>query len=102
VHPHTPIEGTIVNTTLSHTLTHPPDTEDRTVRIPAPDELRALSLGDRLSLRIGLWLLQRSQRPRRERPLATSTAGPLLISDRHLSPRESAIVLSYHLQRQMH
>ncbi|MFS0852250.1 hypothetical protein [Microbacterium sp. 179-I 3D4 NHS] len=91
-----------MNTTLSHTLTHPPDTEDRTVRFPAPDELRALSAADRLSLRIGLWLLQRTQRPRRRRREWRSVSGPLLLSDQHLTPRESAIVLSYHLQRQMH
>ena len=57
-----------MNTTLHLSIPHPPDIEDREVlQIPRPEELRRLSLVDRLSLRIGLWLFQRAQRPRRQR-----------------------------------
>lgn len=92
-----------MNLTLSRSTTHPPDTEDRQVlHIPAPDELRALSLVDRLSLRIGLWLFQRAQRPRRLRSREFSSASPLFLNDQHLGARESSILLAYHLQRQLH
>ncbi|MFJ4252758.1 hypothetical protein [Microbacterium sp. NPDC090003] len=91
-----------MNITLSRNITHPPDTQDRTVlHIPEPDELRALSLGDRLSLRIGLWLLRRAQRPRRPKR-EFAPAAPLFLHELHRSPQESAAILAYHLQRQMH
>lgn len=89
-----------MNTTLSHSATHPPDTEDRQVlQIPAPEELRRLALADRLSLRFGLWLFERAQRPRRRR--ITATTDPLFLGDRHLSHRESIALLTYDLQRQL-
>jgi hypothetical protein len=87
-------------TTLSHSTTHPPDTEDRQVlHIPAPAELRRLALADRLSLRFGLWLFERAQRPRRRR--TTTTTDPLFLGERNLSPRESIALLTYDLQRQL-
>lgn len=91
-----------MNITLSRTITHPPDTQDRTVlHIPEPEELRALSFGDRLSLQIGLWLLRRAQRPRRpKREFAPAPA--LFLHEQYRSPQESATILAYHLQRQMH
>jgi len=92
-----------VNTTLHRNLTHPPDTEDQLVlHLPAPDELRRLALSDRLSLRIGLWLLQRAQRPRREHRVASPTAyDSLHLERRGRTPAESFALLTYDLQRQL-
>lgn len=92
-----------MNTTLSHTTTHPPDTEDQQVlRLPAPEELRALAFADRLSFRIGLWLLERAQRPVRRRSRNHAPARTLFLDAQHLSARETSTILAYHLQRQMH
>lgn len=92
-----------MNTTLYRSITHPPDTEDQLVlHIPAPDELQRLALADRLSLRIGLWLLQRAQRPRRERRTASpvySDGSPLERRDR--AAGETLALLTYDLQRQL-
>lgn len=92
-----------MNTTLHRSTTHPPDTEDQQVlHIPAPDELRRLALADRLSLRIGIWLLQRAQRPRRERRIAASYPdGVLHLDRRDRTPVESYALLTYDLQRQL-
>lgn len=92
-----------MNTTLHRGIAHPPDTEDRQVlHIPRPDELRTLALADRLSLRIGLWLFQRAQRPRRERRnLYIAPAEPLLLGERNRSTAESYALLTYDLQRSM-
>lgn len=93
-----------MNTTLSHSTTHPPDIEDREVlQIPRPDELRRLTFADRLSLRIGLWLFQRAQRPRRpRRGLYIDPADLLLLGEqRHRSAAESYALLTYDMQRGM-
>jgi hypothetical protein len=99
-----PFEGTIVNTTLHRSDIHPPDIEDREVlQIPRPDELRRLSLADRLSLRIGLWLFQRAQRPRHQRrSLHIDPAGLFLLGEqRHRSAAESNALLTFDMQRGM-
>ena len=93
-----------MNTTLHRSDIHPPDIEDREVlQIPCPDELRRLSLADRLSLRIGLWLFQRAQRPRRpRRGLHIDPADMLLLGEqRHRSAAESQALLMFDLQRGM-
>jgi len=93
-----------VNTTLHRSIAHPPDIEDREVlQIPRPDELRRLSLADRLSLRIGLWLFQRAQRPRRQRRgLYIDPADLFLLGEqRHRSAAESYALLTYDMQRGM-
>ena len=91
-----------MNTTLHHSTTHPPDTEDQQVlHIPAPEELRRLALTDRISLRIGLWLLQRAQRPRRTYRAATLEADALHLYGRNRSPLEERALLTYDLQRQL-
>jgi hypothetical protein len=53
-----------VNTIELHRSSpHPPDTEDRQVlTIPDSPERARLSVADRFSLRLGLWLIQRSAR----------------------------------------
>lgn len=91
-----------MNTTLHHSTTHPPDTEGRTVlHLPAPDDLRELALTDRLSLKIGIWLLERAQRPKAVRERNAVAAEPLFLNDRHLTSSETRILLEYHLQRQL-
>jgi len=91
-----------VNTTLYRSIPHPPDTEDQQVlHIPAPDELRRLALADRLSLRIGLWLLQRAQRPRPVRRIAAAEADALRLDRRDRTPGETYALLTYDLQRQL-
>lgn len=53
------------------TSIHPPDTEGRqTISIPDRDGLQRLTAADRLSFRIGLWLLKRSTRVRATAPSA--------------------------------
>ncbi|PRA83278.1 hypothetical protein [Microbacterium sp. MYb66] len=93
-----------MNDTLSRSTTHPPDIEDREVlQIPRPDELRRLALADRLSLRFGLWLFQRAQRPQRHRRgLYIDPADLLLLGEqRHRSAAESYALLTYDMQRGM-
>ncbi|MFS0893570.1 hypothetical protein [Microbacterium sp. 179-I 3D3 NHS] len=90
-----------MNTTLHRGISHPPDTEDRQVlSIPRSDELRQLALADRLSLRIGLWLLQRAHRPRRIRPaMHLDPIESLRLRARNSSPAECAALLAFDLQR---
>lgn len=91
-----------MNTTLYRSIPHPPDTEDQQVlHIPAPDELRRLALTDRLSLRIGLWLLQRAQRPRPTRRLSAFETDALHIDRRDRTPGETHALLTFDLQRQL-
>ena len=92
-----------MNTTLHRSTTHPPDTEDQQVlHIPAPDELRRLALADRLSLRIGVWLLQRAQRPRAGRRTSPVFDGEALDLDRRdRTAVETYALLTYDLQRQL-
>ncbi|QDE34691.1 hypothetical protein FIV50_07740 [Microbacterium foliorum] len=91
-----------MNTTLYRSIPHPPDTEDQQVlHIPAPDELRRLALADRLSLRIGLWLLQRAQRPRPARRVTALEADALHLDRRNRTDGETYALLTYDLQRQL-
>lgn len=92
-----------MNTTLHRGIAHPPDIEDQTVlHIPRPDELRKLALADRLSLRIGLWLLQRAQRPRREpRTLHFAPDDLLPLGARNRTPGETYALFTYDMQRGM-
>lgn len=91
-----------MNDTLYRSIPHPPDIEDRTVlHIPAPDELQRLALADRLSLRIGLWLLQRAQRPQKVRRLAPAPDDALYL-DRVRHPSDQSLaLLTFDLQRQL-
>lgn len=92
-----------MNTTLHRGITHPPDIEDRSVlHIPRPDELRELALADRLSLRIGLWLLQRAQRPRRHSArLSLAPDDMLALGARNRTPGETYALFTYDMQRGM-
>lgn len=89
-----------MNTTLSRSATRPPDTEDRQVlRLPAPSALRELAFADRVTFRLGLWLLERAQRPRR-RPGRADT-DPSQFGVPAMNPRDSVALLTFDLQRQL-
>ncbi|WP_435744488.1 hypothetical protein [Microbacterium sp. PMB16] len=92
-----------MNTTLHRGIAHPPDIEDHEVlQIPRPDELRKLALADRLSLRFGLWLFQRAQRPRRQpRSLYISPAEAIYLGERDRTAAESYALLIYGMQHNM-
>ncbi|MCI1017931.1 hypothetical protein HWD99_04770 [Microbacterium sp. C5A9] len=91
-----------MNTTLYRSTTHPPDTEDQQVlHIPVPDDLRRLALADRLSLRVGLWLLQRAQRPRPARRASTFSVDPLHLEKRERPAAEALALMTFDLQRQL-
>jgi len=86
---------------LLHQTIHPPCTEDEILEITVPADRTELTFGDRLSLRLGLWLLLRAQRsPRRDRALSREDI--MLLRDRpRISEREAITVLAYDLQRQL-
>lgn len=95
-------------TTLRLTTAHPPcppdsGPEDRVLEIPVPADRSRLPLSSRLSLRIGLWLLLRAQRPRRRQapPFASDADATFFPFGRHLTQREAMILLTYDLQRQL-
>ena len=91
-----------MNTTLYRSTVHPPDTQDQQVlQIPADDALRELALADRLSLRVGVWLLQRAQRPRTERRLSVDLDEAFARRERSRTPAETWALLTYDLQRQL-
>lgn len=92
-----------MNTTLYSSTTRPPDTEDREVlRLPAPAEREALSLSDRISLRVGLWLLLRAERSaqRIAAALEPQSSG-LRRLPRHDRAELNAHLLTFDLHRQM-
>lgn len=92
-----------MNATLHRSTTHPPDPQDRQVlHLPARERLHELALADRLSLRVGIWLLERAQRPHRpRRSFALAPPASPFLGDRYLTPRESITMLTFDLQRQL-
>lgn len=86
--------------------THPPDTQDREVlEVTLPADRDELRFTDRLSLRVGLWLLVRAQRPQRRRVRRASAHTPphsLHPRDRRLvTEREAMTMLIFDLQRHL-
>jgi hypothetical protein len=80
---------------------HPPCTEDEILEIAVPADRAELTLGDRLSLRLGLWLLLRAQRrPRRARSLSHEDV-MLLRDRRRITEHESITMLAFDLQRHL-
>lgn len=77
---------------------HPPDTEGRQIlSIPDRGGLERLTLADRLTFRVGLWLLQRSTRVRDEKyPSPTPD-----LDRRPLRETEAINLLVWGLQRNM-
>lgn len=89
-----------MNTTsqsLALSSTHPPDTQDqRTLTIPDHDARGRLTPAERLSLSLGLWLLQRSIRQD-----ARATANDVRSSPERITEHEAFTLLTYDLQRQL-
>jgi hypothetical protein len=82
------------------TSTHPPDTEDRQIlTVPDHTARQRLPLADRLSLRLGLWLLERGLHTHEPRTPRASAYRPLLAREQAISEREAITLLSYDLQR---
>ncbi|WP_309129415.1 hypothetical protein [Microbacterium sp.] len=88
-----------------NTSIHPPDTEDRQIlTIPDQDGRRQLALTDRLSLRLGLWLLERSLPSSAIADRADAAARHERHQERQrleLAHRQSIALLTYDLQRRM-
>ncbi|MFB7250521.1 hypothetical protein [Microbacterium sp. NPDC056234] len=85
---------------LHRSTAHPPCTEDREIlQIPVPIDRSELALADRLSLRIGLWLLLRTQR-RRVVPAEVDVAS-FFPGAPHFTQREALTLLAFDLQRQL-
>ncbi len=89
---------------LHSSTAHPPCPQEslETLKITVPVDRTELTLAERLSLRIGLWLLLRAERgadrPAEHPPIDVPShfpGAPLL------SQREALAVLTYDLQRQL-
>ncbi len=78
---------------------HPP-CPDETVEFTLPADRTSLALVDRLSLRIGLWLLLRAERARTEAARTISHEQMLLLRENQRTmEREALTMLTYGLQR---
>lgn len=89
--------------TLFRSTSHPPCPQEQEIlEIALPADRTGLALTDRLSLRLGLWLMLRSQRPRRapRQPL-THEQVMLLLEARRATEHEAMTALTYGLQRHM-
>lgn len=86
--------------------THPPDTQDREVlEVTLPSDRAELRLTDRLSLRVGLWLLVRAQRPQRRPVRRASEQMPRHVlharDRRQVTEHEAMTMLIFDLQRHL-
>lgn len=80
---------------------HPPCIEDEILEITVPADRAELTLSDRISLRLGLWLLLRAQRSRR-RISELSAEEVMLLRDRpHVTEHEAVTTLTFDLQRRL-
>jgi len=95
------VSTTLLTDDRRHTTSiHPPDIEDRQIlTIPDHTARRHLPLADRLSLRLGLWLLERGLHTQRPRTRHASTYRPLLAREQAISEHEAITLLAYDLQR---
>ncbi|WP_243225349.1 hypothetical protein [Microbacterium sp. CIAB417] len=85
---------------LHRSTSHPPCPEDREIlEIPVPVDRTELALADRLSLRIGLWLLLRTQR--RRTPSASIDVPSFFPGAPNLTQHEALTLLTFDLQRQL-
>lgn len=87
--------------TLLRSTLHPPcPVEQEILEIVVPADRHQLAVADRLSLRLGLWLLLRAQRSRRRAPaVVTHEEATRLRDNQDRLAREAAAVLVYQLQR---
>ncbi|WP_426183376.1 hypothetical protein [Microbacterium sp. TWP3-1-2b2] len=91
------------NNTLLRSTAHPPCPEGQeTLEVTVPTDRTELTLADRLSLRLGLWLLLRTQRPRKA-PERTMTNEEVMrmFETKHVTERESLAILAYQVQRHL-
>lgn len=89
--------------TLLRSTAHPPCPEEQEIlEIAVPADRTELAVADRLSLRIGLWLLLRTQRPRRA-PARTMTREEVtrMFETKNALERESLTILTYQLQQHL-
>lgn len=79
---------------------HPP-CPDETVEFTLPADRTSLALVDRLSLRIGLWLLLRAERARTTRGDLRREEVQRLLAQQHASRQQAIALIAYDLQRHM-
>lgn len=86
---------------LLHSTSHPPCPEEQqTLEITVPTNRNTLPFTERLSLRLGLWLLLRAERPRRTPPPSMTREEMMrLFETRSATERESLQMLYYDMQR---
>ncbi|WP_175986479.1 hypothetical protein [Microbacterium tenebrionis] len=94
--------------TLLRSTTHPPCPEDQEVlELTVPSDRNDLTLTDRLSLRLGLWLLLRTQRSGRSRHTMSREETVRLLDarrsagDERFTEREMLAMLTHDMQRHM-
>lgn len=82
---------------------HPPcPPHHEIVAITVPVDRTQLTVHDRVSLRIGLWLLLRAQRGERIPPQKQDTVRAAFSPNRRSTEHEALTLLTYHLQRQLY
>ncbi|MGP6171233.1 hypothetical protein ACTU6V_08480 [Microbacterium sp. A204] len=93
---------------LRNTIHPPCSQEQETLEITVPADRKQLNIADRLSLRLGLWLMLRTQRSARNRRtmMSREEAARLLDAQRpggltHFTEREKVAILTYDMQRHM-
>lgn len=85
---------------LLRNTVHPPCTEEQeTLAITVPADRSALSFADRMSLRVGLWLLLRAERQRETRGDLPREEVRRLLAKRRVTEREAFTMLTYDAQR---
>ena len=79
---------------------HPP-CPDETVEFTLPADRTSLALVDRLSLRIGVWLLLRAERARATRGDLRREEVQLLLEQQRASQQQAMALFTYDLHRQL-
>lgn len=89
------------NNLLLRSTAHPPCPEEKEIlEVTVPADRTELALTDRLSLRLGLWLLLRAQRPRRAPARTSMTHEEVMrmFETKRATERESLAILAYQTQ----
>lgn len=85
---------------LLRSTLHPPCPEEQEIlEVTVPTDRKQLALADRVSLRLGLWLLLRAQRPRRTAHTPSREELMLLHETRRIAQRESLAMVTFDMQR---
>lgn len=91
-----------MSNTLQHSTTHPPDIEGlQVLEIPAPADVRALGLSDRIALKLGLWLMQRAQRPSRIPATVSREEAFRIINAGGFTERDAMTLLTFDMQHRL-